>query len=544
MLSSLNKLVRRFSSTNKQISITTPIFYVNSQPHIGHLYTLILSDAYHKWKLIDNYESYFQTGTDEHGQKIQNSAKQAQKDPQQFVDQVSQKFVDLASQYSISYDKFNRTSDVSHKEGAQHFWNVLEKKGFIDMKKYEGWYHTSDETFIGEKDLVKDSSGKFVTQSGQPVDWVSEETHIFVLDKIREQVIKYLENQKPVYPEHYNNSMIKQLEELKDISISRPKSRLTWGITVPSNEKYTIYVWLDALTNYLTGLGYPHNNINKMHLSNNFFHIMGKDILKFHSIFWPAFLLAAGYSTPEKILIHHHWIKDNQKMSKSLGNVVDPVELGNKYGIDSVRLYFLSEGPQDFDANFDEADLTKTYNLFIEGFINLMSRVFNKKIIKDGKITEISWVLNEQDLEYISKFTNLISKIQEHLDKCDFRRGYIAMSELWGMTNKLMTDHAPWQKDISESDKSKSSYLILESVRVLSIFLYPFIPQYIQNVYKLMNIKNDRINTNYLQFRIIDKNNLPKQSFGFEELTSEFLKIDIDNKKLIFKQKFDLQKKN
>ncbi|KRX06814.1 Aminoacyl-tRNA synthetase, class 1a, anticodon-binding [Pseudocohnilembus persalinus] len=529
--------------------ITTPIFYVNSNPHVGHLYTMILSDAQNKWQKQNGVETFLTTGTDEHGQKIQNAANDKQIDIQRYCDQYCDQFKNLIDAFDLQFDKFVRTSDFQHKKTVQIIWEQLEKQGYIGIEEYQGYYSQSDESFIPEKELVENDQGKKVTKEGHLVEWISETNHVFYFQKVKEQILKYLQEQRPITPDFYNDEMIKQVHQLKDISISRPYKRLQWGIEVPTNLDYVIYVWLDALSNYITSLNYPNLSDKQKQLQQNFFHIIGKDIIKFHSIYWPAFLAALGLSLPKQIFVHSHWVVSGQKMSKSLGNTTDPFLLVQQFGIEPTKLYFLAKGPQDFDYDFNTYNLQQSFNLFIEGFTNVFVRVANKKIIKNGCISEVGWHFDIEDMNFIDEFQVMVNVTKGYLDQCDFRKAYMQIEQLWGLTNKKLTDLKPWDSAYREDVeyKHKCAYLVLESVRLMSILLYPYNFRYITQIFELFGLSEEEIainiQANQLNFRKIDVSSQQTQFFTrVGPQKNMFLKIDLQDVKQIYRTKFDLDK--
>ncbi|KAJ8031056.1 Methionine--tRNA ligase, mitochondrial [Holothuria leucospilota] len=331
----------------KPVYISTPIFYVNAVPHIGHLYSVVLADFFHRYmKMTGTTDAMFSTGTDEHGLKVQQAAASAGKDPKLFCDEVSQEFKRLFDCSDVAYTDYIRTTEERHRKAVKCFWEELFSRGFIYKGHYEGWYSTSDETFLPEGQITDgtDKNGqkiKVSVDSGNTVEWTTETNYMFKLSEFGDHLMKWLEtNPKSVQPTKFH-SMVKTWVRagLKDLSVSRQKSRLEWGIPVPGDDSQTIYVWLDALVNYLTVCGYPDSLCGWPGIN-----IVGKDILKFHAIYWPAFLMAAGLEPPQAVVCHSHWTMDNFKMSKSRGNVVDPFDQLKKYSSDGLRYFLLREG--------------------------------------------------------------------------------------------------------------------------------------------------------------------------------------------------------
>lgn len=343
----------RFNSS-KPVYITTPIFYVNANPHLGHLYSMLLCDTRNRWeKLKPNAKTFFTTGTDEHGLKIQAVAEQQRIHPKDLTDKVSQNFKKLANDLDIDYDRFIRTTDDDHIKAVQFFWNLMMEKGFLYTGSHSGWYSISDETFYPETQIEEIPGGKWRSKETKNEVIFQEETnYFFKLSQFQDQLVEFMEaNPDFIIPRSKYLTLLKELKEtkLEDLSVSRPSSRLSWGIEVPNDPSQKIYVWFDALINYITSCGYP-----KM---NDFWpatHVVGKDIIRFHCVYWPIFLMAAGIDVPKQVVVHSHWLSDGFKMSKSLGNVVDPHSTAEYYGKDSLRFFLMEYSNIESDCNYRE----------------------------------------------------------------------------------------------------------------------------------------------------------------------------------------------
>ncbi|XP_045414753.1 methionine--tRNA ligase, mitochondrial isoform X2 [Lemur catta] len=346
---------------------TTPIFYVNAAPHIGHLYSALLADALYRHRRLrvpSVAATRFSTGTDEHGLKIQQAAATAGLAPTELCDRVSAQFQQLFQEAGISCTDFIRTTEARHRAAVQHFWGVLKARGLLYKGLYEGWYCASDECFLPETKVTwqpgpSGDSCPVSLESGHPVSWTKEENYIFRLSQFREPLQRWLRsNPQAITPEPFHHAVLQWLEdELPDLSVSRRSSHLHWGIPVPGDDSQTIYVWLDALVNYLTVIGYPNAEFKSWWPATS--HVIGKDILKFHAIYWPAFLLGAGMSPPHRIYVHSHWTVCGQKMSKSLGNVVDPRTCLDRYTVDGFRYFLLRQGVPNWDCDYyDEKMIT------------------------------------------------------------------------------------------------------------------------------------------------------------------------------------------
>ena len=324
--------------------ITTPIYYPSGSPHIGHAYSSIFADVIARFKRNDNCNVFFLTGTDEHGLKIQKAAEKNNLKPKEFCDKISKVFFDLAIKLNLSNDDFIRTTEQRHHNAVNELWNRLVNSGDIYLSKYKGWYSVSDEAYYQPNEIFENNGKKYSTFSKSPVEWVEEESYFFKLSSWQDKLLDFYEqNKKFILPSSRRNEVVNFVKAgLKDLSISR--TSFSWGINVPNNKKHVIYVWLDALTNYLSAINFPNE---KDKLFNTFWpaslHVIGKDILRFHSIYWPAFLLAAKIKPPIRIFSHGWILSGDEKMSKSKGNILNPVEIIDKYGIDQLRYYLMKE---------------------------------------------------------------------------------------------------------------------------------------------------------------------------------------------------------
>ena len=369
--------------------ITAPIFYVNAYPHIGHLYTAVLGDTFKRWFELKGISCKYSIGTDEHGLKVQLAALETQQKPLDFCDSVSQRFDYLFKIANISNSAFIRTTDSKHQQVVMKLWNKLTENGYIYKGEHEGWYSVSDEVFVPESLVVQKGGQVYSKETGKSLEWTTEENYKFKLSFFKDRLLDWLQsNENLIYPEIHQQNVIKQLEGgLSDISVSRLASKVSWGIPVPNNDNHVIYVWLDALANYLTAANYPSKEWDKNWPPT--LQIVGKDILKFHAIYWPAFLMAAGMELPQKILSHGHWLVSKQKMSKSLGNGVDPLELISKFGEDAIRYFLVRDGHVEIDPEFTQNTVRRRYNHDLAGQLgNIVMRCSSAKINKSGEIPD------------------------------------------------------------------------------------------------------------------------------------------------------------
>ena len=359
--------------------ITTPIYYPSGSPHMGHAYSSIIADVFARFKRIDNHQVFFLTGTDEHGLKIQNAAKKDNSEPLDYCNKISKVFKEFTKKLNLSNDDFIRTTEKRHHKAVNEIWNRLIDSGDIYLSKYKGWYSVSDEAYYNPDEIEEKNGKKFSTFSGSEVDWVEEESFFFKLSAWEKNLLEFYDkNKKFILPVSRRNEVIAFVKSgLKDLSVSR--TSFTWGIKAPNNDKHVIYVWLDALTNYLSALNFP-NTSDKLY--KDFWpaslHVIGKDILRFHAIYWPAFLLAANIEPPKRIFGHGWILSGDEKMSKSKGNILNPIEIIDTYGIDQLRYYLMKEVSHGSDGSISLSSLKNCINSDLaNNFGNLCQRVFS-----------------------------------------------------------------------------------------------------------------------------------------------------------------------
>ncbi len=487
--------------------ITTPIYYPSAKPHMGHAYSSIVADFFARFKRISEHNVFFLTGTDEHGQKIQRAALESKKDPLDFCNEISSNFKDLSAILNLSNDDFIRTTEKRHKIAVENLWNILEKKNEIYLSKYSGWYSVSDEAFYSENEIEDKDNVKVNKLSGSKVEWVEEESFFFKLSKWEKKLLEYYDkNPEFIRPESRRNEVISFVKGgLKDLSVSRKS--ITWGINVPSQKDHIIYVWLDALTNYLSALDYPNIDTDKY---KNFWpasvHIIGKDILRFHAVYWPAFLLAANLPLP-KTIYGHGWILSNEeKMSKSKGNILDPLEIINKYGLDPLRFYLLKEVSFGNDGNISKEKLENCINSDLaNNYGNLCQRVisFNEKNLNLEIPKNIKFI--NEDLNLLNRFKENYSKIENAINKQDINFYMNFLMETLFATNKYFNDQEPWNKKNDTNRLNTIIYVSLELIRKISILMYPIIPETSLKALDIFNIKekdiifNSLINNEFLK---------------------------------------------
>ncbi|RCN33434.1 methionine--tRNA ligase [Ancylostoma caninum] len=466
-------------SRRKHSYITTPIFYANAAPHLGHLYTVVLADAAHRWQKLKDPDGthIFSTGTDEHGIKIFRAAEQAGKNPVRFCDGVSKKFHDLFQDFGIANTDFIRTTEDHHKLCVEHVWKRLYDEGFIYKDVYSGWYSVVDECFFMDGDVEDTSSGKVVKGTKNTVEWVEEQNYMFRLSSFKEKVRHWLLNSDVVRPKHYLQFVLQYLELDGDLSISRSRTRLPWGIQVPGDDTQTIYVWLDALVNYLSVTGYPET----MKVWPPTWQILGKDIMKFHAFYWPAFLMAMELPLPQKLFIHGHWLVDNAKMSKSVGNVIDPYEAMKTYSTEGLRYFLLKQGLPQGDSNFSREKAINVINSDLVNSIgNLLSRATVKKLNPSQEYRNFTQEALDGDLAQMAN--SLLEELEQVREKTlqlyDDMLFYKAIEGILAVVksgNGFFQFAQPWKLDQGEKLDSVL-YLTYEVVRITSVLLQPIIP--------------------------------------------------------------------
>jgi methionyl-tRNA synthetase len=459
--------------------ITTPIYYVNDVPHIGHAYTSIATDVWARAQRLQGFDTFFATGTDEHGQKIAKSAEKKGVSPQVFVDELSVAFRDLTGISNLSNDAFIRTTDEAHKKAAADMWARLQARGDIYLDTYAGWYAVRDEAFYTEAELV---DGKAPT--GAEVVWMEEESYFFKLSAYQDKLLALFEaHPKFVQPASRLNEVMQFVKSgLKDLCVSR--STCPWGIEVPGNPDHVMYVWLDALTNYLSVLGYPETTDNYPHFwsdHSEVYHVIGKDILRFHAVYWPAFLMAAGLPLPTGVVAHGWWTNEGEKISKSLGNTIDPVELIEDFGADGVRYFLLREVPFGKDGDFSKSQLISRLNVDLANdFGNLCQRVL-AFIYKhcDGTVPAIDkTLLTDEDRAFLAESLMVYDQSISELNQFQFHKSLMAIQSLVGAANRYVDHQAPWALRKTDTDRMQVVLAVLaEIIRRCGLLYIPFMPK-------------------------------------------------------------------
>ena len=512
---------------DKSFYITTPIYYPSGKPHMGHAYSSIIADVFARFKRIDGFQVMFLTGTDEHGLKMQREAEKKSKDIKLFCDELSTKFKDLTKTLNLSNDDFIRTTEKRHHKAVIDIWSRLEKSKDIYLSKYKGWYSVSDEAYYDEDEIETKNNIKIAKSSGSKVEWVEEESYFFKLSSWQEKLLKfYEENPKFILPNSRRNEVVQFVKKgLKDLSVSR--TSFSWGIPVPKNSKHVIYVWLDALTNYLSAVNFPNVGDKKYKLYwPADVHVIGKDILRFHAIYWPAFLMAAKVPLPQRVYGHGWILSDEKKMSKSLGNILDPIEIIKNFGIDQLRYYLTKEVSLGNDGNISLDSLTNCINNDLaNNYGNLCQRVFsfvnkncNSKIPLSSKPENPDIILSKEIL-------NELPKLKKLMDDQNLNLYIKKVIEFSFNANKYFNDQEPWSLKKSNPERMNTViYNILNQIKSISILLNPIMPDSTDKILSVLGIEKK-----YRVLKTIENLNFLKSGNTINKSEILFKKIENDN---------------
>ncbi len=465
-------------AVTKTFYITTPIYYVNDKPHIGHAYTTIACDVMARFKRLDGYDVKFLSGTDEHGQKVAKSAEAQGITPLELCDKNSQNFRDLVGVLNATNDDFIRTTEPRHIAACQALWKQLEANSFIELKKYAGWYAVRDESFYDDSELTKNADGVLVGPTGAPVERVEEENYFFKLSAFQEKLLAFYDaNPDFIGPKSRFNEVYSFVKGgLKDLSISR--TTFSWGVPVPGNDKHIMYVWIDALTNYISALGYPNTEGDYAKYWPNAMHMVGKDIIRFHCVYWPAFLMAANLQPPKRVFAHGWWTVEGEKMSKSLGNAIDPHMLIEKYGLDQMRYFLMREIPFGNDGDFAEAAIAGRINGELANELGNLAQRGLGFIAKnlDGQLPAPN-EFTAEDTELLKAAADAIVHARGFMEKQSFDKALDAIWTVVRAANVYVDRQAPWA--LKKTDPARMNtvlYVLAETVRHLGILMQPYVP--------------------------------------------------------------------
>lgn len=499
--------------------VTTPIYYVNDAPHIGHAYTTLACDVLARFMRLEGEDVFFLTGTDEHGQKVEKSAMAAGVDPQTFTDRVSQNFRDLAVAMNFSNDDFIRTTEPRHTKAVQDLWKRLMDAGEIYLGSYSGWYSVRDETYYAESELV---AGKAPT--GADVEWVEEPSYFFKLSKWQEPLLKFYEdNPDFIAPVSRRNEMMSFVKGgLTDLSISR--TTFNWGVPVPDDDKHVMYVWLDALTNYMTAVGYPDQDSDSY---KTFWpadlHMVGKDIIRFHTVFWPAFLLAAGLQPPKRVFAHGWWTNEGQKISKSVGNVIDPLALIEQYGLDQVRYFLLREVPFGNDGDFSHNAIVHRMNGDLANDLgNLAQRVLSMVHKNCNGVIPQPGAFSEADNVLLEAARSLHGKTREAFLAQSFHKGLGDIWDVIGQGNRYVDEQAPWGLKKTDPERMGTVlYTLADVIRRIAILVQPVMPESAGKLLDQMDVPEDKRSFGDLETALTPGQAVPKPTGVFPRFVDE-----------------------
>jgi len=480
---------------NEKYYITTPIFYPNGQPHIGHAYNAIATDVLARFHRADGREVFFLTGTDEHGLKMQQTAEKQGMTPLELANRNTAVFQRMMQVLNISHDDFIRTTEARHHKSCQAIWARMEAEGDIYLDRYAGWYSVRQEAYYDESDTELGEDGvRREREVGSPVTWNEEESYFFRLSKYQQPLLNYYE-QHPDFigPVERRNEIVSFVRSgLRDLSISR--TTFNWGVEVPNNPAHVMYVWVDALTNYLTATGFPDEGAERASLWPANAHIIGKDIIRFHAIYWPAFLMSAGIALPKRVFAHGFLLNKGEKMSKSVGNVVDPFAMIEHYGLDPIRYFLLREVPFGQDGSISHqaiigrinADLANDLGNLAQRSLSMIAKNCDACIPKAGEMTDVDEALLQRTVQALASARQAMKSQALHL-------ALAAIFEVVAEANRYFAAQEPWSLRKSDPKRFASVlHFTLEVLRRLAILLHPFMPQSMDKLLDLLAVAPDK----------------------------------------------------
>ena len=499
--------------SQKTFYITTAISYPNGAPHIGHAYEALATDAFARFKRLDGYDVMFLTGTDEHGQKMLQTAEAQDKTPAQLADELSAEFKNMAAALNCSNDDFIRTTEPRHHETVQKLWQIMEENGDIYLGKYDGWYSVRDEAYYTEEETEERDGERFSIKTNTPVKWVEEESYFFKLSAYGDRLLAYYEdNDGFIGPQARKNEITSFVKGgLRDLSISR--TTFDWGIPVPGNPKHVMYVWLDALTNYLSATGYlvdPDGEKAKYWPAD--VHIIGKDIIRFHAVYWPAFLMAADLPLPKRVYAHGFLFNKGEKMSKSIGNVIDPLALIEEFGVDQLRFFFLREVPFGKDGNYSHEAIVNRSNADLANDLGNLAQRSLSMIAKncEGKVPECG-ALSDEDKAIIADAKALLPIVRDYHDEQAIHKAIEAIWKVIGEANKYFAGQEPWALKKTDPERMGTVlYVTADLIRRFAILAQPYVPAGAAKLLDLLVVDENARNFSDLDTSLASGVELPK----------------------------------
>ncbi|MFT3986824.1 methionine--tRNA ligase [Aestuariivirga sp.] len=494
--------------------ITTAIPYANGAPHIGHAYERIATDALARFKRLDGYDTLFVTGMDEHGQKMQQTAAREGITPQQLADRTAALFEEMGDTLNARADDILRTTEERHRISVQEIWRRMEANGDIYLSKYSGWYSVRDEAYYDESETEVRDDRRFAAKTGTPVEWVEEESYFFKLSAYADRLLAhYAAHPDFVTPEAYKNEIVSFVKRgLTDLSISR--TTFDWGIPVPGNPKHVMYVWVDALTNYLSATGFPDANAPRAKYWPADAHVIGKDITRFHAIYWPAFLMSAKLPVPKQIVVHGFLFSRGEKMSKSLGNVVAPADLVRDYGVDQTRYFFLREVPFGQDGNYSHEAIVARINADLaNGIGNLAQRSLSMIAKNCGGVVPAQGPLNDTDKAMLAAADGLLDEVRAHHESFAMSKALDAIWRVVAEGDRYFAGQEPWA--LKKTDPARMEtvlYVTAEVVRIIAILIQPYVPGSAAKLLDLLAMPMDKRSFADLGTRLVSGLPLPAPS--------------------------------
>ncbi|AGC64210.1 Methionine--tRNA ligase [Mycobacterium marinum] len=506
----------------KPYYVTTAIAYPNAAPHVGHAYEYIATDAIARFKRLDGFDVRFLTGTDEHGLKVAQAAAAADIPTAQLARRNSDVFQRMQEALNISFDRFIRTTDSDHYEASQEIWRRMDAAGDIYLDSYSGWYSVRDERFFVESETQVVDGTRIATETGTPVTWTEEQTYFFRLSAYADKLLAHYEaNPDFIAPEVRRNEVVSFVSGgLKDLSVSR--TSFNWGVPVPGHPDHVMYVWVDALTNYLTGAGYPDTGSEAfLRYWPADLHMIGKDIIRFHAVYWPAFLMSAGIELPRRVFAHGFLHNRGEKMSKSLGNTIDPMGLIETYGVDQVRYFLLREVPFGQDGSYSEEAIINRINTDLANELGNLAQRSLSMIAKNlgGAVPEPG-EFSAADRELLAIADGLLERVREHFDNQSM---HLALEAIWlmlGHANKYFSDQQPWvlRKSESETDQARfrtTLYTTCEAVRIAALLVAPVMPESAAKLLDLLGQRPDQRSFNAIGARLVPGTAMPSPTGVF-----------------------------